>query len=275
VTDTGARPTPNWARLVAAIGSPIALATALLFYFGWVRTRFQAHTLGYDPAILDLSVQDYLLKSINVLFLPLVVLVLGFLILHQQHRRLIAAAQRNSRIRSAAVRAGRLLVWSWPVWLVIAIVLLALPATQLIAIPASLTVGALLALYGNTLARELDGGTRWPPTTTALVCVLLAFAIFWDTERIARTTGEAFGNDILAFPRQLVAVTVYSQKRLEITAPGTTETKLGSDSAYTFRYTGLRLLEGTRDRYILLNERGGHVIVLRDVDGLRFEFTGY
>jgi hypothetical protein len=275
VTDTEAPSTPSWARLLAAVGSPIALATALLFYFGWVRTRFQARALGYDPAVLDLSIQDYLLKSINVLFLPLVVLVLGFLLLHQQHRRLVGAAQRNHRIRSAAIRASRLMIKSWPIWIGVVIVLLALPATRLVAIPVSLTAGTLVAIYGNALARELDDATRWPPLTSVLVYVLLAFAVFWDTERVARATGEAFAQDILAYPQQLVSVRVYSEKRLEISAAGTNETELRDDSAYTFLYTGLRLLEGTKDRYVLLNEDGGHVLVLRDIDSLRFEFSGF
>jgi hypothetical protein len=275
VTDTDAAPTPGWARLLAAIGSPIAITTALLFYFGWVRTRFQARALGYDPAVLDLSVQDYLLKSINVLFLPLVVFVLGFLLLHQQHRRLVAAARGNRRVRSAAMHASRLMTRSWPIWIGVAVVLLAVPATRLVAIPVSLTAGALVAIYGNTLAGALDEPSRWPPLTSVLVYVLLAFAVFWDTERVARETGEAFAQDILAYPQQLVAVNVYSEKRLEINAPGTTETELRDDSAYTFLYTGLRLLEGTKDRYVLLNEDGGHVIVLRDIDSLRFEFSGF
>lgn len=86
------------------MGSPIALVTALLFYFGWVRTRFQARALGYEPVVLDLSVQDYLLKSINVLFLPLILFVLGVLVLHANHRRLVDAARGNVRIRSRVVR---------------------------------------------------------------------------------------------------------------------------------------------------------------------------
>lgn len=275
MTDNDTRATPNWARLLAAVGSPIALVTALLFYFGWVRTRFQARALGYDPSVLDLSVQDYLLKSINVLFLPLVFLVLGFLVLHQQHRRLIAAARRNPRIRSAALRAGRLMILSWPLWIAVAIILLLLPTTKLIAIPVSLTLGALVAVYGDTLARQLDSGSRWPITTTLLVYVLLGLAIFWDTERVARATGEAFATSILTSPQQLVAVTVYSERRLEIHAVGTTETQLASDSAYSFCYTGLRLLEGGRGRYVLLNEGGGQIIVLREDNGLRFEFLLY
>jgi len=162
---------------------------------------------------------------------------------------------------------------SWAAWLVMAIGLLALPATRFIAIPLCLTLGALCALYGRTLTRELDDAPPWPRTTMTLVYVLLAFAVFWDVERVARATGEAFADHIVGYPQQLVAVDVYSEKRLEISAPGIVESELDPDSAYTFRYTGLRLLEGTRDRMVLLNDGGSHVIVLRDGDGLRFEFT--
>jgi hypothetical protein len=263
---------PQWARLLTAVGSPIAVVTALLFYFGWVRTRFQARTLGYDPAILQLSVQDYLLKSINVLFLPFVGIVLCLLLLHHQHRRLVSAARRNQRVRKTAIRAGWLMIWSWPLWLVTALVMLVLPATRTIAIPLSLTIAVLLALYGNSLTR-LGAGTRWPQATSVIVYVLLAVAIFWDTERIARATGEAFARDILAYPSQLVAVTVYSERRLEITAPGVTESELGQDSAYRFRYTGLRLLEGARDRNVLMSAHGTTIIVLREEHGVRFEFS--
>ncbi|TCM33814.1 hypothetical protein [Kribbella sp. VKM Ac-2568] len=273
MTESGGSGTPHWVRSLATIGSPIALATALLFYFGWVRTRFQARALGYDPAILQLSVQDYLLKSVNVLFLPFVVLVLVVLVLHHQHRRLVAAARRSDRVRASASRAGRLLVWSWPIWLLTAGVMLALPATRFIAVPISLSIGLLLALYGSTLTRTVGSGASWPRPTSIIVYVLLAFAIFWDTERIARATGEAFAQDILVYPWQLIAVTVYSEKRLELAVPGVTESELRPDSAYHFRYTGLRLLEGSHDRYVLLGANGGNIVVLKDEQGLRFEFS--
>lgn len=126
---------------------------------------------------------------------------------------------------------------------------------------------------GHTLTRTVGSGASWPRTTSIIVGVLLAFAIFWDTERIARATGEAFAQDILVYPWQLVAVTVYSEKRLELAVPGVTESELRPDSAYHFRYTGLRLLEGTHDRYVLLGENGGNIVVLKDEQGLRFEFS--
>jgi len=68
-------------RLIATIGSPIAIATGLLFYFGWVRASVQAKQLGYDTAILDWSVQDHILRSILVLFIPLMLLIALMLLL--------------------------------------------------------------------------------------------------------------------------------------------------------------------------------------------------
>ena len=274
MTDQPAAPTASWVRTIAAVGSPVAIGTALLYYFGWVRTRFQVRALGYDPSVLGLSVQDYLLRSINVLFLPLVVLLLGFLILHLLHRRLIATARNEPRIHRRLVTVGRMLTVTWPCWLLVVVVLLAVPATRLVAIPVCLTAGAALALYGKLLVRDLEPDRQWAATATVLACVLLALAVFWDTERVARVTGEAFAADILAFPQQLVAVTVYSERRLEINAPGTIEEKLDPNAAYAFRYTGLRLLESNGDRYILMNEEGGHVLVLREGNGIRFEFSG-
>ena len=272
MTEAEAVRSSSWVRLLAAVGSPIALVSALLFYFGWVRTRFQARILGYDPAILDLSLQDYLLKSINVLFLPLVALVIGVLVMEQGHRRLITVAGRNPRVHRIAVRSGRLLVLSWPLWIAAAAILLHLPATYLIAIPASLTAGTLLAIYGHTLARQLDGVDAWPPVTTGLVYILLAFAVFWDTERVARATGEAFARDILAAPQQLVPVTIFSEKPLELARPGVQEIPLRSSSAYTICYRGLRLVEGDDDRFVLVGERGGRIVLLRSLDGVRLEF---
>ena len=82
-------PLSRIAKAVVSIGSPLALITALMFYFGWVRTHVQARELGYDVAVLQLSTTDYLLKSINVLFPILIVAslftFLGYVGLHARH----------------------------------------------------------------------------------------------------------------------------------------------------------------------------------------------
>jgi hypothetical protein len=71
------------------------------------------------------------------------------------------------------------------------------------------------------------------------------------------------------------AVTVFSARRLHLT--GVAEQELdGRDSAYRYRYAGLRMLIRSGGKYFLLPDgwiRGrGAAIVLSDGPSLRFEF---
>ena len=73
----------SWSRalgVISAIGPPITVATALLFYFGWARADAQATNMGLDVSLFGYGVQDYILISINALFLPLVCLLVGSLV---------------------------------------------------------------------------------------------------------------------------------------------------------------------------------------------------
>jgi hypothetical protein len=201
-------------RLVAAIGSPIAVATGLLFYFGWVRATVQARRLGYDTAILDWSVQDYMLRSILVLFLPLMILVAFMLLLTWLHQRLVLPMVDSGRLATWLPRALR---GSWPLWAALAVVLslFAAPLGSII-VPAAVTLALLCALYGELLERRLTGGPRTLSAAKVLILVLLALAVFWDVERLANVVGEGYAAQIRANPRQLLAVTVYSPKSLDI-----------------------------------------------------------
>ena len=44
---------------IAVFGSPVVLASGLLFYYGWVRATTQARDLGYEITVLPLSTTDY------------------------------------------------------------------------------------------------------------------------------------------------------------------------------------------------------------------------
>jgi hypothetical protein len=90
--------------------------------------------------------------------------------------------------------------------------------------------------------------------------------------------GEGYAAQIPANPRRLLAVAVYSPKSLEIDAHGVVETRLGtSESAYRYRSDGLRLVQRSGDRYLLMGERWddrtSRIIVLRDTDAIRMEFA--
>jgi hypothetical protein len=262
-------------RLVATVGSPIAIATGLLFYFGWVRASVQAQQLGYDTAILDWSVQDYILRSILVLFIPLMALTALMLLLLWLHHRLVLPMVGSGRLATLP----RWLRGSWLLWALVAVGLWSLAASLSGAVIASaVTLALLCTLYGDRLEQRLTGRRALSAAATALILVLLAFAVFWDVERLANAVGEGYAAQITANPRRLLAVTIYSPKSLEIEVPGVVETALGSDaSAYRYRYDGLRLVQRSGDRYLLMSEhwepRTSRIIVLRDNDTIRLEFA--
>ena len=124
----------------------------------------------------------------------------------------------------------------------------------------------------------MTGATRTSTAATAVLLILLAFSMFWNTERLARVMGEGYADQIASNPHQLLAVTVYSPKSLEIDVRGVVETKLGTaESAYWYRYDGLRLVQRSGDRYLLMSEHwdagSSRIIVLRDSDAIRLEFA--
>ena len=51
-----------------------------MVYFGWARTSVHYAVFGIDQGTLGLSVQDYLLRSVNETFKPLAVLLLALLV---------------------------------------------------------------------------------------------------------------------------------------------------------------------------------------------------
>ncbi len=72
--------------LVATIVSETALATALLYYFGWVRAQTSCGYFGVSPGLAGLSTPNYVLRSINVTFLPLIHTAIAGVLLLGLHR---------------------------------------------------------------------------------------------------------------------------------------------------------------------------------------------
>lgn len=156
-----------------------------------------------------------------------------------------------------------------------------------IVVSAAVTLALLCALSGDLLERRLTGRTRTSSAARVLILVLLAFAVFWNVERLAHVVGEEYAAQITANPRQLLAVTIYSPrawsstyspKSLELHLRGVQETRLGNpESAYRYRYDGLRLVQRSGDRYLLMSEqwdaRTSRIVVPRDSDAIRMEFT--
>jgi hypothetical protein len=270
--------TQRFLGLVAKIGSPIAIGTALLFYFGWVRANAQARALGYDVSMLGLSTTDFVLRSVSILFAPIIALILLTIVCYVAHPVLLHQLEwkRTSRGTHALVTMLRL---AW-LWCPLAVVLLyvSVPPTRAVVIPVMLTVAILLAMYGDRLSRHLKQAAPASPLITGLVLALLAIAIFWDVERIAKFSGEGYAAYISTVPTEFAKITIYSPTSLEMSASGIAEQPIGAEgSAYRYRYDGLRLLLHSGGKYFLLAyPKSGQtptIVVLPDTQDIRVEFT--
>ncbi len=258
--------------LLKWVGSPIALGTALLFYFGWVRSQAQASALGVDVSVFEMSTQDMVLRSVNVLFFPIIAMLLGGLVL----------LQLDPWLRTHARRASLVLRYAWLLFIPLALLLLILNeevGRTLLPLWVLLTIGGMA--YGSRLRRHANGDDRpASPMQTVLVVALLVVTLFWLTERVARVGGEALAEDLKNnLADRLPHVSLVSAGDLHIEASGVTETELsGSDSEYGYRYDGLYLLQRSGDKYFLLsdgwqsNVNQGRLIVLPDDDTIRLQF---
>jgi hypothetical protein len=109
------------------------------------------------------------------------------------------------------------------------------------------------------------------------VAALVSVLLLWQTERLARVVGEALAEQIGADMWGLTAVTVYSPTKLQL-GPDIEETQFPEpDSAYRYRYRGLRLLDHADGKYFLIPDgwtpERARLIVVRDDATTRVEFT--
>ena len=283
-------------RTVATIAPPITLATALLFYFGWARSDAEARALGFDESVLGMSTRDYMLRSIDALFLPLAltaVAVLGWLWLSARVEELVDRETNLSRIR----RVAQVLCFGWlivPVlcgllaWLLTALNGPLDPPHWQLLVPLGCAIGVLVTVYGVSLVGRVDarlGRPRAPRSTgrqaVTITCVgiLVTMALFWEVSQYATAVGYGRASLVEADLLDQPAVTVYSPKRLALEAPGVVESAVADPdtSSFGYRYTGLRFLQRAGGRYFLLSDgwtlTSGTVTVLPDDDSVRLEFT--
>jgi hypothetical protein len=278
-------------KSVGAIVAPTTLVTALLFYFGWARTNAQANYLGLDATTLGYSNQDYLLRSISSVLLPAgEVLVVGLLCLWAD----AAVGRRIDQQRNLGLFRVLVIAAAGVGAVLLAVGVAGLndhgPVISLRVLPLLFLVGIGLVGYAVHLHRRLAGADASRPSgektlgslpslSSLLVAVLLAMALVWEVANYADSVGRGLGRRMMSQP-QLASrpdVVVYSPKRLHIEAAGVTETAFAEpDSAYGFRYSGLKLLFRSGGKYFLVpaswTPDHGVNIVLPDVESMRIEF---
>ena len=275
---------PRWKRaadLLAAIGPPLTIATALLVYFGWARTDAQSKTMGLDVSLFGYTVQDFVLRSIPSLFIPLVWLLIAavlWLTLDRILARQLDAGHRVGVGRLAWVFLFGGVACAAAMWLAVILQ----PGRTLLYVPYIMAGGVLLAAWGLSLRRRSRDDRGYTVTAVSrgtertLVLCLVTLLLFWGTSDFAQALGRGLAVSYEEQSALLPTAVVYSTERLAISAPNVSEESSGTAEHPSYRYNGLRLLVGSGGRIFLLNEgwtiRSGKVVVLRDEPGLRVEY---
>ena len=274
---------------VAAITSQTVLVTAVLYYFGWVRSQATMSYFGVPSNLVELTPADYILRSLNSVFLPLISVALIGLAWLGTHRLVVSRALMANAtvtvIRRLSLIAGLVQI----VGIVLAGVALMgvvltgglLVTSQIrfslgIALPLTLVVSAILLSYAGYLRSLIDDNrtdnrrrrrkssdsendveeraSRHYVSMRAVA--LLAVGILgglWSIAIYAGQVGERFARDYAENLPGLPAVVVYSTERIALAGYGVAVKEIRQPgSKYHYRYSGVRLLSYTGDKYIVL-----------------------
>jgi hypothetical protein len=291
---------------LGALGGVLTLVTAVLFYFGWRRSDVQAAEMGIDVSLFGFSSQDYVLRSISSLYLPLLVIFglgLGWLWLHARvtvllRSDLLAAGRRHAMAATWTRRLAVGLAAFAATCVLFALAAGARPPLPVVGwlarrlqnaqwvVPLVLLISTVTAAYAWWIHRQLIPSRpveRLPLWRTLLPAVLIAGTVllgaFWILEEYATAVGRGYAQRLSANVGRLPRAVVVSPTPLGINAAGVREERLGNAGSPEVRYrtTGLRLLARADGKVLLVHDgwspRTGSVIVLSDSEELAWEFS--
>ena len=276
-------------ELVSLILAPSSILTGLLFYFGWVYTNARSLYFGIDPSLLGFGTSDYLLRSFDVLQIPLRAALLVILVFVKGHAPLMAWAEGGQHGRSlrrltnliGAIGCFLLIVGfsgytPWPVF-----------GTRFLITQLGLCFGTGALAYSSFLKRAVRlkpadnsaGNRRTEVLGAVAMGLFMTLTLFLAVGQWADSAGKQSARRLEALlPLARPSVTVYSEKNLHLGGPGVAVSEFSDpDAAYRFRYTGLSLLIRSGGKYFLLPTQWspGHAaaIVLDESKSIRMEFT--
>lgn len=278
-------------EVLSLVLAPASVLTALLFYFGWTYTNARALYFGIDPSTFGYTTQDYLLRSVDPVFIPLgALLVTGVAIVsgHSLLLRWLCGGRRPRLCRLVVAGLASTGCLSFALGMLGVLTGSVLGETFLVT-PLSLSFGIGAVAYATHLSRRLavGRGADRPPageSRTAgsagliLVSLFIVLNLFWAVGDWADAVGRGRAQELARIIPQRPSVVVYSKSELHIEAPGVETSEVGGeDSAYRYRYRGLTMLLYSNSKYFLVATQSSpanpRTIVLPDREDLRVEFS--
>jgi hypothetical protein len=270
-------------KILGAVVAPTTLLSALLYYFGWAHAFYFFNYFGVNSTVLHFSTTDYLMRSVDALFIPMAagaIAILLALVLHGVLRVALA------RVSTTTAR-GIVLAFMAAALALVLFCAFAIFRTTSAAVPLGFAIGLLLVVYAANALRHVwlrssdRPGLQLGPWITAaawsVVFVLLGLSLFAAATDYAAAVGRARAQDLAATLGQEPDVMIYSQKDLSLTAPGIRKVRCRDpEAAYQFRYDGLKLVLESGDLYLFLpgnwTPSAGTAILLPQSDSVRLEF---
>ncbi len=275
---------PPQKRALAVIGTVVAPATllvALMYVFGLLHAYWFFRRFGVDYTLMGMTTQDYLLRSVDGLFVPLVTASAVGLAVFWLGRCLPAA------LRSRARRIPRSLVGA--VGFVVATALLAVAVAGIldpawfdgsVAVP-GLALTAAVVVFAALSRPRRSHHTPAPVLVAEWVAIFVLFSagLYWAVTDYSASVGTERADELIAALPTWPDTVVYSEKSLNLALPGVQEHRCrDAEGAYAFRYDGLKLILQSGGQLFLLPGQwvpeGGAAVVLPRTDALRLEFTG-
>ncbi|WP_406838887.1 hypothetical protein ACICHK_26875 [Streptomyces sp. AHU1] len=162
---TGSHRLARLGTLFGAVVAPSSFVTALLYYFGYWHVYWFFDYFGVNSTMLGFGTVDYLMRSLDVLFVPLVVVAAGSLIAFWSHALL--SARLTSEAWPLALRIFMPVVAGVGFLLALGGIWSALDERvflrhHLVAAPLSLAFGVILLAYAFHLYRALPSEEARP-----------------------------------------------------------------------------------------------------------------
>jgi hypothetical protein len=275
-----ARPTAQqWASTLATFVAPTTLVVGLLYYFGYIRSAALYTYFGLELAALDLSSQDYLLRGVDALYVPLgclLLIVLGVFWIRWRLGRVVAQGTHDRGLR----RAAYVLTGFGVAFFLAGVLGIVLPsAAWPLLTPLSIGVGVVLAGLGvshllDSRSSSADGLPK--RASFVLLSGVVVLSLFWTTNEYAQAYGRGRAETLSLQLARRPSVILDTRERLFADAPGITETALEMTGTYRFRYRGYRLFAQSDDTIFLIPEgwssTSGAILAVPDNDLVRIQF---
>jgi hypothetical protein len=300
-TSTESDRTRAFLQKLAYVVAPGSLIVGLLYYFGSTYTDAYYGYFGVPSGDLQMSLQEYLVRSPDAIFLPLWVLLWCALALLFIHRLIERRLRRpDSRLTprgvvaillvvAAVLLALGFLVYLQPAWWTREVLdRLATSWQRDLLIPLTVSAGALLGLLALRVYR--DHVTRQSPRrghedrvlsvgSGAVLVGMLTLSLFFATSRYAYEAARSnAAQDAAAHFPSSTKLLIYSRIPIPNDAVGIERQDLGSSEPFRYRYLGFRQLAKSGSHYYLVSylSRGPEdlAVVLPDDDSIRVEVLG-